>query len=402
MKKPLFFLLLTGSCIYSGWELYKKHYNHVSTTPIPELQVTQTKSETPVIFIDNNLSKMLRQQAPTMSADVINKVVTSVDCADQGNISRRSILTVIDYSLPSNQKRLWVFDLINQKLLYHTYVAHGIKSGADFTTFYSNKFNSKSSSIGVYKTKISYVGREGTSLKLQGLDRGLNDNAEGRSIVMHGAFYVEEAFIKKYGRAGRSWGCPALPASLSKAIIETIKDDNLMVVYYPSEQWVKHSKFLNCLASFSIPDNGIPLKNPELSEAPRDEVFFVSSAPVKYATETTPVLAVSADYYVSKFKQKVPVDRMLRRKINDMEYVALNPSELQRLAQNYEQNDLSQIYFVLATITSSHGYPQTLMKPVSYGKITGISTNHGFRVMIANRQDVVLQPNNHFVRWIGL
>lgn len=399
MKKPLFFLLLTGSCIYGGWELYKKHLTNHPSKLIPQQNIVQ---KTPEILIDNQLGKMLRQQAPNMSADVINKVVTSVDCANQGNIAHQSMLTVIDYSIPSHQKRLWVFDLNQQKLLFHTYVAHGIKSGADLTTFYSNKFNSKSSSIGVYRTKISYIGREGTSLKLQGLDRGLNDNAEGRSIVMHGAFYVEEAFIKKYGRAGRSWGCPALPESLSKAIIDTIKDDNLMVVYYPSEQWVKHSRFLNCQTYSAMPDNGIQLKNPEISEPPRDEVFFVTSGPIKYATETTPVLAVSADYYVSRFKQKAPVDRMLRRRINNMEYVALNLNELNTLAQQYDQQDLSQINFVLATITSSHGYPQTVMKPVSYGKIVGLSAGQGVRVKIANRQDVVLQPSHQFVRWIGL
>jgi hypothetical protein len=399
MKKPLFFILLTGSCIYGGWEFYQTHFKKLPSTVIPQTIVYQ---KTPEVVMDNELAKMLRQQAPTMQADVINKTVRSMDCANQGNIAHQSILTVIDYSLPSSEKRLWVFDLQTQKLLYHTFVAHGIKSGANYTTFYSNKNNSKSSSIGVYLTKIGYIGREGTSLKLQGLDRGLNDNAEGRSIVMHGAFYAEEAFIKKYGRAGRSWGCPALPASLSKSIIDTIKNDNLMVVYYPSEQWVKHSRFLNCPAALPMPDNGVSLKNPELSEPPRDEVFFVSSAPIKYATETTPVLAVSADYYMTRFKQPAPVDRMLRRRINEMEYIALNTNEIYQLAQHYDQNDLAQLNFVLAIISSSHGYPQTVMKPVNYGKITGINLSQGLRFHLENRADVVLQPNNRFVRWIGL
>ena len=307
------------------------------------------------------------------------------------------MLTIIDYSLPSNQKRLWVFDLNSKQLLYNTYVAHGIRSGSKFTTFFSNQYNSRASSIGIYKTKMNYLGREGTSLRLQGLEQGINDNAEGRSIVMHGAFYVEEDFIKKYGRSGRSWGCPALPESLSKPIILTIKDDNLMVVYYPSEQWVTKSKFLNCHAYTPTPDFKVALRTPIPDVSVRDEVFFVSNAAKSYRAETPPILVVSADYYIQRFQAKAPLERMLRRRIDHQEYIALNKHELRLLAAEYNAFDLKSIFFVIPTLTNSHGYVQTVMTPVNLGTITALDANNGYRVTVNHQQIIQLQPNNQFI-----
>ena len=106
-----------------------------------------------------------------------------------------------------------------KKLLFHTYVSHGITSGTLLTNYFSNKYNSKASSIGVYKTEKAYYGREGLSLRLDGLDRSFNDNASNRSVVMHGGWYVDEHFIKKYGRPGRSWGCPALPLNFINPLL---------------------------------------------------------------------------------------------------------------------------------------------------------------------------------------
>lgn len=147
----------------------------------------------------NDLDFMLHNEAPHLNQQVINKVLMTLKCANDYNVDHNHILTIIDYSMPSNEKRLWVFDLKDRKLLFHTYVSHGIKSGALVSNYFSNQYNSKASSIGVYQTLQSYYGRDGLSLRLDGLDRSFNDNASNRSVVMHSGWYVEESFIKNTG-----------------------------------------------------------------------------------------------------------------------------------------------------------------------------------------------------------
>ena len=142
------------------------------------------------------------------------------------------ILTVIDYQLPSSKPRFWVIDLIQKKILYQEYVAHGRNTGMKFAKKFSNTQNSKQTSLGVFRTLGTYLGKHGYSLRLQGLQKGVNDNAFKRAIVMHGADYVSESFLKKHGRLGRSWGCPALDRRVSKKIIETIKGGTYLFAYY--------------------------------------------------------------------------------------------------------------------------------------------------------------------------
>ena len=134
----------------------------------------------------------------------------------------KQLLTVIDFDLPSTEKRLWVLDLAKHEILFHTLVAHGHNSGENEATNFSNTDQSNMSSLGFYATGGEYEGKHGRSLKLQGLDEGFNTNAASRSVVMHGAEYVSEAFIKQNGRLGRSLGCPALPMELKDQIIETV------------------------------------------------------------------------------------------------------------------------------------------------------------------------------------
>src|SRR3990167_1660194 len=135
---------------------------------------------------------MLHAQIPALNTNKIEVIMRALKCANKNDIKHNPILTLIDYSLPSNKKRLWVFDLSENKLLFHTYISHGINSGTLLSTYFSNKFNSKASSIGVFNTEKAYRGRHGTSLKLYGLDQKFNDNAYNRFIVMHGAWYVEK------------------------------------------------------------------------------------------------------------------------------------------------------------------------------------------------------------------
>lgn len=151
---------------------------------------------------------------------------------------------MIDYSLPSNKQRMWVFDLRNERLLYNTYVAHGKNSGVNVARSFSNRESSKQSSLGTYITKNTYIGHKGYSLNLQGLDRGFNDNAYNRRVVIHGAWYVEPEFIKKAGRAGLSWGCPAIAQTLAKPVINTIKNGSVVFAYYPDKKFLSHSGYL--------------------------------------------------------------------------------------------------------------------------------------------------------------
>jgi hypothetical protein len=163
-----------------------------------------------------------------------------------GAVGFPETLTVIDYSKPSTTRRLWVFDLREQKLLYEELVAHGQGSGENFATRFSNEPDSHRTSIGLFVTDTTYVGRNGYSLRLDGLEEGFNDRARERAIVMHGAPYVSERFAKSTGRLGRSWGCPALNDAVAREVIDTVRGGGLVFSYYPDRKWLASSTFLRC------------------------------------------------------------------------------------------------------------------------------------------------------------
>lgn len=152
---------------------------------------------------------------------------------DKG-VVKKEVLTIVDYTLSSNQKRFWVIDLKNNVILFQSFVAHGRNSGGEFAKQFSNVSSSFKSSLGFYATGETYYGKHGYSLRLDGLEKGVNNNARNRAIVMHGADYVSESFIKQNGRLGRSLGCLALSKKLSKEVIDNIKDKSCIFVYYPS------------------------------------------------------------------------------------------------------------------------------------------------------------------------
>lgn len=147
-----------------------------------------------------------------------------------------NILTIIDFSLSSNKKRLWVIDMESKEVLFHTLVAHGMNSGEEFAINFSNKAESYKSSLGFYLTAEIYNGKHGSSLRLDGIEKGVNDNARQRAIVIHGADYVSETFAKNNGRLGRSQGCPALPNHLTDKIISKIKNKSVLYIYHPSRK----------------------------------------------------------------------------------------------------------------------------------------------------------------------
>lgn len=154
----------------------------------------------------------------------------------------KKILSIIDFSKPSNEKRLFIIDIENHKLLYHTLVAHGKNSGLINATRFSNRKGSHKSSLGFYRTGKSYVGKRGYSLQLEGLEKGINDNARLRGIVIHGANYVDEKFIAgNNSMLGRSWGCPAVSNKLSREIIDLIKGGSCLYIYAEDEFYKERS-----------------------------------------------------------------------------------------------------------------------------------------------------------------
>ncbi|UOQ78460.1 murein L,D-transpeptidase catalytic domain family protein [Hymenobacter sp. 5516J-16] len=176
--------------------------------------------------------------------EVFQKAMTGyLNLEQEGKLSNKQLLTVVDFGLPSTQKRLWVLDLANKQVKFHTLVAHGHNSGENMATNFSNENESNMSSLGFYVTQGEYTGKHGLSLKLQGVDEGYNTNALLRSVVMHGAEYVSEDFIRQYGRLGRSLGCPALPMDQKDAIIEAVGGQTCLFLNGPDTQY--SSKYLN-------------------------------------------------------------------------------------------------------------------------------------------------------------
>jgi hypothetical protein len=162
----------------------------------------------------------------------------------RGDATEPRTLTVIDFSLPSPSQRMWVYDLEARTLLFQEVVSHGRGSGVTLATSFSNVAESNKSSIGLYRTGETYVGKHGYSLRLDGLEEGFNDNARARAIVMHAADYVNPAAARANGYLGRSLGCPALRPEISRALIDTVKNGSLLFAYYPDEAWLAASPYL--------------------------------------------------------------------------------------------------------------------------------------------------------------
>ena len=163
----------------------------------------------------------------------------------RGEARNPSTLSVIDFSKPSTEKRLWVYDLRSRELLFHEHVAHGRGTGANMAEQFSNIPESNQSSLGLFRTAEAYIGKHGYSLRLDGLERGVNDRARERAIVIHGADYVNAATAKAQGRLGRSLGCPAVRPEIATPLIKAVKDGGLLFAYYPDQRWLDRSTYLN-------------------------------------------------------------------------------------------------------------------------------------------------------------
>ena len=184
---------------------------------------------------DEELPTALARAAPEVDARLIAQAVDAMACAQRDAATPARRLALIDYSRPSTEQRLWVFDLDRRALLYAERVAHGQGSGDNLPTRFSNLPGSHQSSLGLFRTGDTYVGRNGYSLRLVGLEPGVNDRALERAIVMHGAPYVSDAAIGQLGRLGRSWGCPAVRSEVARELIDQLKDGQYLYAWYPRQ-----------------------------------------------------------------------------------------------------------------------------------------------------------------------
>lgn len=226
---------------------------HSFAAPSESAKIQQKKKSSQkrqIIKKSTKLKKSVEKQTSHVSIEQINPKVLKMAMnahqkAQTMGVVKKNIVTIIDYSLPSSQRRLWVVDLSNNKVVYHTHVAHGSGSGSgNIPQRFSDKPGSLQTSLGVFVTGSTYQGKNGTSLTIHGLEKGINGNAEKRKIVVHSANYMSESFIAKRGRAGRSWGCPALNSKVAQPIIQTIKGGSLIFAYYPDKKWLSGSRFL--------------------------------------------------------------------------------------------------------------------------------------------------------------
>lgn len=196
----------------------------------------------PPARLDTRFAALLKL-APRLSPRALEAALTALNRLQASGAKVRSdVLTVIDYTKPSTERRLWVFDLANMRVLFEELTAHGKNSGDNQAVRFSNAPNSLMTSLGAFLTGDTYIGKHGLSLRLQGLEKGVNDKSMERAIVIHAAAYVNDSDARTKGRIGRSWGCPAVRPEISRRLIETVQGGTLVLAYYPDRSWLRNSK----------------------------------------------------------------------------------------------------------------------------------------------------------------
>lgn len=198
-------------------------------------------------ILGNNLdkeAKIFSSETKNLDPNVVKLGLIAYDNAIKKGLTQQEVLTIVDYSKPSTEPRLWVLNLKTHQVMFNELVAHGRESGGNYAVSFSNQPSSNKSSLGTYLTTNTYDGKHGYSLKLEGLDKGLNDKAASRAVVVHSAEYVSADVAKANGRLGRSEGCLALNPAVTKPVIDTIKNGTVVFAYYPSSDLLDHSSYL--------------------------------------------------------------------------------------------------------------------------------------------------------------
>ena len=208
------------------------------------LAVAATSAQSATPLSGEPLLDKLAEAAPELDRKVLSLATRAVSCTLRQPGPPPATLSVIDFSRPSTEPRLWVFDLASHSLLFEELVAHGRNTGDNLATAFSNRSGSHMSSLGVFRTAESYVGANGYSLRLDGLEPGFNDLARDRAIVIHGASYVSPEIARAQGRLGRSLGCPAVRPAIARDLIDRIRGGSLVFAYYPDSDWLAQSRLL--------------------------------------------------------------------------------------------------------------------------------------------------------------
>lgn len=221
------------------------HALTVSTRPIPMINGLFTDE---MVFEDSvqSLYHAIKLADYDLSYQVFKYAMTGYfNLREQGKLNDKKLISIIDFTRKSTLKRFYTIDLEALAVKFFTYVSHGKNSGEDEVKSFSNVVHSNQSSLGFYVTGETYVGSKGYSLKLDGMEKGYNDRIRERAVVIHNAEYVSETWIKKYGRLGRSQGCPALPVELGKKIIDVVKNKTMIFAYFNDEQYLRTSSILD-------------------------------------------------------------------------------------------------------------------------------------------------------------
>jgi len=225
----------------------KKYIFYLLFFLIPIINSAGSEKTAPLLVENSDIYVVLKLSQYGLSNEVFKLALAGHQKLETaGQLENAAILTIVDFSQSSKNKRMYVIDLVNNKLLHHTLVAHGRNTGEEYAKNFSNELGTLKSSLGFYITKNHVMGATvGLSLIIQGVEKGFNDNAINRQIIMHGADYATEDFIRKTGRLGRSYGCPSLPPDLIKPVIETIEHGSCLFIYYPDPNYLRKSFLLN-------------------------------------------------------------------------------------------------------------------------------------------------------------
>jgi hypothetical protein len=245
MKKNLILLALLVSAAIISLSFAKANSSARMIVSAKDSSSTDSAMITNEVSLTDKLYSDLKLQNLGISKEAINYAVKGYQkLVDSGLVKNSQYLTIADLSQSSRNKRFYILDMQNDKLVWNTYVAHGRNSGVDMAKSFSNDLNSNKSSLGFYVTESTYTGKHGLSLRINGLERGFNDNAEARGVVVHGAPYVNGGRVKS-DYMGRSQGCPALPENEYAQVINIIKDGSVLFVYSPEADYLQSSSLLN-------------------------------------------------------------------------------------------------------------------------------------------------------------
>lgn len=195
---------------------------------------------------NDSLVRDLARVSSGLNPQALSDAVAAMQCAVNHGAEPARRLAVIDYSQPSTARRLWIFDLQTKRLLLRDYVAHGRRSGENFASQFSNRLGSYQTSLGLYRTAESYSGKHGYSLRMDGLEPGLNDLARERAIVIHGASYVNPGLVRSQGRIGRSLGCPAVRPEVARMVVDKLKGGQFLLAWHSDPRWLSRSALLAC------------------------------------------------------------------------------------------------------------------------------------------------------------